>query len=89
MSGDGNDDEVYGGAGRDVLSGGAGDADFIKGQGGLDVIFDSWSNVVIELANFRTRYRSTANLDPRDMREYAGFDAIDTSFVRTADEFVV
>ena len=89
LSGGGDDDEIYGGAGRDVLSGGAGDADFIKGQGGLDVIFDSWTNVVNELANFRTRYRSTANLDPRDMREYAGFDAIDTSFVRTADDFVV
>ena len=89
LSGDGDDDEVYGGAGRDVLSGGSGDADFIKGQGGLDIIFDSWSNVVNELAVFRSRYRSTANLDPRDMREYAGFDAIDLNFVRTADEFLV
>lgn len=89
LSGDDDDDELYGGAGRDVLSGGDGDADFIKGQGGLDTIFDSWSNVVNELAVFRSRYRSTANLDPRDMREYAGFDAIDTSFVRTADEFVI
>ncbi len=89
LSGDGDDDELYGGAGRDVLSGGDGDADFIKGQGGLDTIFDSWSNVVNELAVFRSRYRSTANLDPRDMREYAGFDAIDTSFVRTKDEFVI
>lgn len=89
LSGDGDDDEIYGGAGRDVLSGGDGDADFIKGQGGLDLIYDSWSNVVNELAVFRSRYRSTANLDPRDMREYAGFDAIDTNFVRTKDEFVV
>ncbi len=89
LSGDGDDDEIYGGGGRDVLSGGDGDADFIKGQGGIDMIHDSWSNAVDELANFRSRYRSTANLDPRDMSKYTGFDEIDTSFVRTKDDFVV